>query len=115
MKIIIIATEASSDFLGFNLIKSLKNKNKKIIIKGVGGPLMESVGLKSCVSIKEFNTIGLFEVLTRIRKFIKILKNIESKIRLENPNILITIDSPSLNYRLVKKIQDWFMPVTVKL
>ena len=41
MKIIIIATEASSDFLGFNLIKSLKNKNKKIIVKGVGGPLME--------------------------------------------------------------------------
>ena len=64
---------------------------------------MESVGLKSWVSIKEFNTIGLFEVLIRIRKFIKILKKIESKIRLENPNILITIDSPSLNYRLVKK------------
>ena len=106
MKIVIIATEASSDFLGFNLIKSLKNKNKKIIVKGVGGPLMESVGLKSWVSIKEFNTIGLFEVLIRIRKFIKILKKIESKIRLENPNILITIDSPSLNYRLVKKIQD---------
>ena len=35
---------------------------------------MESVGLKSWVPIKEFNTIGLFEVLIRIRKFIKILK-----------------------------------------
>ena len=28
MKIVIIATEASSDFLGFNLIKSLKRKKK---------------------------------------------------------------------------------------
>ena len=28
MKIVIIATEASSDFLGLNLIKSLKKKKK---------------------------------------------------------------------------------------
>ena len=57
MKVVIIATEASSDFLGFNLIKSLKKK-KKINIRGVGGPLMESVGVKSWIPIKEFNTIG---------------------------------------------------------
>ena len=42
----------------------------------------------------------------RIPKFISILKKIENKIRLESPNIIITIDSPSLNYRLVNKIQD---------
>ena len=106
MKIVIIATEASSDFLGFNLIKSLKKKNKNLIINGVGGPLMESVGLKSWIPIEEFNTIGLFEVLIRITKFIKIIKKIENEIRSVSPNILITIDSPSLNYRLVKKIQD---------
>ena len=69
MKIVIIATEASSDFLGFNLIKSLKRKKKKINIRGVGGPLMESVGLKSWIPIKEFNTIGIFEVLIRIKNF----------------------------------------------
>ena len=71
MKIVIIATEASSDFLGFNLIKSLKRKKKKINIRGVGGPLMESVGLKSWIPIKEFNTIGIFEVLNTNKKFLK--------------------------------------------
>ena len=106
MKIVIIATEASSDFLGFNLIKSLKRKKKKINIRGVGGPLMESVGLKSWIPIKEFNTIGIFEVLIRIKKFLKLLKKIENQIRLEKPDILITIDSPSLSYRVVKRIQD---------
>ena len=76
MKIVIIATEASSDFLGLNLIKSLKEK-KNLIIQGVGGPLMESVGLKSWVSISDFNTIGLFEVLIRIVKFLNILKKLK--------------------------------------
>ena len=45
MKIVIIATEASSDYLGYNLIKSLRKKKKKINLYGVGGPLMESIGL----------------------------------------------------------------------
>lgn len=106
MKVIIIATEASSDYLGFNLIKSLKKKKKNIVIKGVGGPLMESVGIKSWIPIKEFNTIGIFEVLLRINKFYKILNKIENLIRHTKPNLIITIDSPSLNYRVVKRVQD---------
>ena len=106
MKVVIIATEASSDFLGYNLIKSLRKKKKKINLYGVGGPLMESIGFKSWIPISEFNTIGLFEVLIRIKKFLKILKKIENQIRLNEPNILITIDSPSLSYRVVKRIQD---------
>ena len=68
--------------------------------------LLESIGFKSWIPISEFNTIGLFEVLIRIKKFLKILKKIENQIRLNEPNILITIDSPSLSYRVVKRIQD---------
>jgi len=33
MKVIIIATEASSDYLGFNLIKSLKKKKKTLLLR----------------------------------------------------------------------------------
>ncbi len=106
MKIIIITTEASGDFLGFHLIKELKKKNNKVEIQGVGGQLMESTGFKSWVKITEFNTIGVFEVIIRVFKFLKILNYIEKKIRSSKPSLVITIDSPSFNYRLVKKIQD---------
>ncbi len=106
MKIIIIATEASGDYLGLHLIKELKRKNKNISIEGVGGQLMESTGFESWIKISEFSTIGVFEVLIRIFKFIKLLNFVEKKIRSRDPNIIITIDSPSFNYRLIKKIQD---------
>ena len=33
MKIVIIATEASSDYLGYNLIKSLRKKKKQVVIE----------------------------------------------------------------------------------
>ena len=40
MRIVILATEPSGDFLGSKLIKNLK-KNKKVVISGVGGEQMK--------------------------------------------------------------------------
>ena len=106
MKIAIVATEASADFLGFKLIDVLKKRNKNLKLFGIGGQLMESTGFNSFVSIDNFNTIGIAEVFFRIPKFLRILKVIEKKIRDEDPDLIITIDSPSFSYRLVKKLQD---------
>lgn len=106
MKVVIIATEPSGDYLASELIKSLKNKRKKIFISGVGGELMQQNGLLSWVSIKNFNAIGIFEVVIRIFKFIKLMNLVERKIRETDPDIVITVDSPSFSYRIIKRLQD---------
>ena len=103
MKVTIITTEASGDFLGAALYKELKKR--KVYINGIGGKLLTNEGLNSWVSIHKFNTIGLFEVLIRLPKFLKILNYVEHKIRENPPDLLITIDSPSFSYRLVKRIK----------
>ena len=104
MRIVILATEPSGDFLGSKLIKNLK-KNKKVVISGVGGEQMKVMGFQSWVPIDQFNAIGIFEVLIRILKFLKLFKFIKRKILDFNPDILITIDSPSFSYRIVKRLQ----------
>ena len=104
MRIIILATEPSGDFLGSKLINNLK-KNKKVVISGVGGEQMKAEGFKSWVPIDQFNAIGIFEVLIRILKFIKLFKFIKRKILDFNPDILITVDSPSFSYRIVERLQ----------
>ena len=104
MRIIILATEPSGDFLGAKLIQKLK-KNKKAVISGVGGEQMKEEGFQSWVQINQFNAIGIFEVLIRISKFLKLFKFVRKKILDFNPDILITIDSPSFSYRIVKKLQ----------
>ena len=105
MKIPIIATESSGDYLGFHLIRSLKKFNPSIKISGVGGELMESTEFKSWVKLKNFDAIGIFEVLIRLFKFIRLFSYIKKKIIDFNPDILITIDSPSFNYRLTKSLK----------
>ena len=105
MRVVILATEASGDYLGSELIKVLKRR-REIEIKGIGGELMIKEGINSWVSIKNFNAIGIYEVLIRIFKFIKIMNFIEKKIKEYKPHLIITIDSPSFSYRVVKKLQN---------
>ncbi len=105
MKIVIIATEPSGDYLGFHLIQSLKKFNPSIKVSGVGGELMESLEFKSWVKLKNFDAIGIFEVLIRLFKFLRLFTFIKKKIIDSKPDILITIDSPSFNYRLTKSLK----------
>ena len=106
MRIVILATEASGDFLGSELIKAIRLKKKNVIIEGIGGPLMINSNFKSWINITKFNAIGIYEVLIRIFKFIDLIKFTEKKIREFQPDIIISIDSPSFNYRLLKKLSD---------
>ncbi len=105
MKIVILATEPSGDFLGSQLIRHLKKK-RNVEIFGIGGEQMKLVGLQSWVPIEKFNAIGIYEVLIRIFKFYKLIKFIEDKINNCEPQIIITIDSPSFSYRIVKRLQN---------
>lgn len=104
-KIFIIATEPSGDYLGFKLISSLKKENKEIQFFGIGGEQMIKLGFKSIIPISKLSVNGYFEVFIKIFSFLYFLKKTINFIKVIKPDILITIDSPSFNYRVVKKVQ----------
>ena len=105
LKIFISATEQSGDNIGYNLIKEILKANDKIIFEGVGGEKMSNYLNKQFFSLKDFNIMGIFEVLFSIRKFIKKIKYLANIIKNNNYDLVITIDSPDFNYPLVKEIK----------
>ena len=106
-KIFISATEQSGDNIGYNLIKEIIKKNNKIIFEGVGGEKMSRYLNKQFFSLNDFNTMGIFEVLFSIRKFIKMIKYLANIIKNNNYDLIITIDSPDFNYPLIKKLRKY--------
>ena len=64
--IYLIAGEASGDFLGAQLMKSLKEARPGIRFSGIGGPLMEAEGLQSIFPYEELSLMGILEVLPNI-------------------------------------------------
>ena len=105
LNIYMIATEPSGDAIGSFLIESLKKKNKKIKIYGIGGQKMIKSGLKkSLFPIKKLSIFGVFEVIPKIFNIINLINKTYRDVIKLKPDILITIDSPDFNFRILKKI-----------
>ncbi len=112
-KIYLIAGERSGDFIASRLIKSLKLKYRKtfnddpeIEFLGVGGELMKEEGLAdSLFSIDDISIIGFLEVIPLIFKLRRLINLTVADIVKQEPDLLITIDSPGFTYRVAKKIR----------
>ncbi|MDX1949976.1 MAG: lipid-A-disaccharide synthase [Rickettsiales bacterium] len=104
-KIFIIAGEKSGDNLGAKLISALKAKQNDIEIFGIGGEEMEKTGLKSLFPMKEINLMGFAEIIPHLPNLINRINFTTKKILEEQPEIVITIDSPGFNYRIAKNLR----------
>lgn len=104
-KIYFIAGEISGDFIGGRIIQNLQD-NKELEFVGVGGKHMEEAGItKSLFPISEVNLMGFIEIVPHIFKIKKLINKTIEDIVNNEPDLLITIDSPGFTYRVAKQIR----------
>lgn len=106
-KIFIIAGEKSGDNLGGKLIREILKLNPDAKIKFIGGSRMEkNSSAKSLFPMSDINLMGFAEILPHALKLIRRIKETVQKITEFKPDVLITIDSPGFNFRVVKKLRE---------
>lgn len=105
MKIYLIAGEHSGDFIGSQIISSLKSQNNNIELFGIGGPLMKQEGIKPLFPMSEINLMGFFEVIPHIFRINKLINKTVEDIIEKKSQILITIDSPGFTYRVAQRLK----------
>ncbi len=100
--IFLVAGEPSGDELGGRLMAALTEAtNGNIRFAGVGGPAMEAQGLESLFPMHELSVMGILEVLPHIPKILRRVRQTADAINAQQPDILVTIDSPTFAYRVV--------------
>lgn len=104
-KIYIIAGEASGDFIGGVLIDALRHKLPNLDIKGIGGRYMEERGISSLFPIKKIGLMGFLEIIPHIFTLKMLMAMTVRDIMKEQPKLVITIDSPGFNFRIVEKLK----------
>lgn len=104
--IFLIAGEASGDQLGAALMIALKAQDPKIRFVGIGGEAMTSQGLRSLFPMKELSHMGIFSILRNLRSLSKRLQETVQAIQDKKPDIVVTIDAPEFNFRVLKKLQN---------
>lgn len=102
MKFFLIAGEPSGDHLGAALIAGLRALVPDVQVVGIGGPAMAEQGLESLFPMSELSVMGIWEVLPKYRHLKRRIAETAARVVAENPDALITIDSPDFSLRVAR-------------
>ena len=104
-KIFVIAGEISGDQIGGLILRNIK-KNNNIELYGVGGKNLLKLGLKPIFNMNRISLMGLIEIIPRIPELLYLINLTIRKIIEIKPDLIITIDAPGFNFRILKKIKE---------
>lgn len=99
--LVIVAGEDSGDFHGANLATALQRQSPGIKLSGIGGSKMKASGVELIFPSARLAVIGLTEVLGRISDILAGRRAIHEHLLKVQPDLLILIDFPGFNLRLV--------------
>ena len=105
MKIFFSAGEASGDVHGASLAREIKKIAPQTELIGFGGDLMQNQGVKLVRNYKNYNVMGVVEVILNLRKIFQLLNDLTEIIRSEKPDLLVLIDYPDFNWRLARRVK----------
>lgn len=106
IKVYIIAGEVSGDSIGSKIMTELQQVfYNKIEFKGIGGEQMTTAGLISLFPMQEISIIGITEIILNLRKLLKLIQATTRDIIEYQPDVIITIDSPSFGFKVASSIK----------
>ena len=66
---------------------------------------MASEGVRLFRNFKDYNIMGVLEVVKNIQKIFHLLNELTEFVRIEQPDMLVLIDYPDFNWRLAKRVK----------
>ena len=104
-KIYLIAGEASGDLHGGNLIRAMRTREADLEIRGWGGDQMEAAGCQLVRHYRDLAFMGFVEVIRNLPTILGNLRLAKRDIREFRPDIVVFIDYPGFNLRLVPYVK----------
>lgn len=108
----IIAGEPSGDMLGARLMAALSDRTGgRIRFAGVGGDEMAAQGLSSLFPISEIAVMGMVEVLPRVPRIRRRVRQTARRILRERPDAVVSVDSPGFCHQVWKRVAGHGIPL----
>lgn len=102
----IVAGEKSGDYLGSELIRSIKRRYPDAKFMGLAGPLMQEQGAVSLAEMDKISIMGIAGALKSLFTILAIRKKIRQTMLEWQPDVFIGIDVPDFNLSLEIKLKE---------
>ena len=110
--VFLIAGEPSGDVLGGRLMAALDHATGgRVRFAGVGGPNMESNGLASLFPMADLTVMGVAEVVPRLPRIVRRLRQTVAAAKSSRPAAVVTIDSPDFSFRVGQRLKGRGFPL----
>lgn len=112
LRVGLLAGEPSGDVLGASLMRALRDETGgKVEFLGTGGALMEAEGLHSLFPVADMAVMGLVELLPKARFLLGRIDQAARFMQAEQPDVLVTIDSPGYTKRVMARLAGRNFPI----
>ena len=98
--IALVAGETSGDQLGAALVEKLRERYPNAHFVGIAGDKMQAAGVEAWWHADELAVMGLYDVLSHLRRLLRLRKELLQKLLDLKPDVLIGIDAPDFNLGL---------------
>ncbi|WP_244478727.1 MULTISPECIES: lipid-A-disaccharide synthase [unclassified Mesorhizobium] len=106
LRIAVVAGEESGDLLGADLVRALQlASGREVHLAGIGGRHLQQLGLASLFDAGEIALVGVSAILRDLPRLIRRIGQTAAAIAAEQPDCLVTIDSPDFSLRVAKKVR----------
>ncbi|SOC38729.1 lipid-A-disaccharide synthase [Rhizobium subbaraonis] len=106
LKLAVIAGEVSGDLLGGDLVAALRRQGKnEISLVGVGGEALQAEGLVSLFDYSELSIMGFSQVVAKLPKLMRLIRQTAAAIVAARPDMLVIIDSPDFTHRVARLVR----------
>jgi lipid-A-disaccharide synthase len=106
MRIGVVAGEASGDYLGAGLLKSLRGKIPDLVVEGIAGPKMQQQGAKSLFPMSQISLIGVDGLVSNLSRLFYIRQSLYRHFIADPPDLFVGIDVPDFNLNLEKRLKN---------
>ncbi|CAN5241286.1 lipid-A-disaccharide synthase [soil metagenome] len=106
LSVFLIAGEESGDALGAGLMGAIRERaGGAVTWSGVGGSRMAGHGLRSLFPMEELALHGITEVLGKLPKLLRRVRQTVDAIAAADPDAVVLIDAPGFNLRIGKAVR----------
>lgn len=110
-RIFLIAGEASGDLHGAGLVHAIRARLPEAEFSGIGGPCMESAGVRLLFPASRLAVVGVVEILTHCGDILRAFRLTRGALRRERPDLLVLIDYPEFNLLVAGRARSLGIPV----
>ena len=111
MRVMLSCGEASGDLYAGALVEALRARDPRLDVFGLGGDRFKNAGARLIGDFHTLSVTGLVEALRVLPDSYSMYRRLVDAARREQPDVLVLIDYPDFNFRLMAAVRRLGVPI----